>query len=82
MLHDIDMSKMAPCPFCGQQGDYYIKDVTEYHMVFYSEYWDLEADEYQYSVECAECNATVYGNLSDNEQEAYDSAISSWNHRV
>lgn len=40
---DIDRFTMAPCPFCGQQGEYYIEDVTDYHMAFYPEYWGLEA---------------------------------------
>ena len=29
---DIDRSAMAPCPFCGQQGEYYIEDITDYHI--------------------------------------------------
>lgn len=70
MLHDIGMSNMAPCPFCDQQGDYYIVCLC------------AGDPDYQYSVECTDCSATVYGNPSDNEQEAYDSAISSWNHRA
>lgn len=79
---DIDRSAIAPCPFCGQQGEYYVEDVTDYHMAFYPEYWDLEADEYQYSVECAECNALYYGTACQNREEAIENAINGWNHRA
>ena len=78
MLHDIDVSKMAPCPFCGQQGDYYIEDITDYPLG----YWGLEADEYQYSVECAECNALYYGTASPDREKAIENAVNGWNHRA
>lgn len=79
---NIDRAAMAPCPFCGQQGEYYIEDITDYHMAFYSEYWTLEADEYQYSVECAECNAFYCGTASSNREEAIANAVNGWNHRA
>ena len=78
----INRSSIAPCPFCGQQGEYYIEDVTEYHMAFYPEHWGLETDEYQYSVECAECNALYYGVACQNREEAIENAINGWNHRA
>lgn len=68
---DIDRAMMAPCPFCGQQGKYYIKN-----------HWTLKVDEYRYSVECAECGAIYYGAASLNRQEAIVSAVSGWNHRT
>lgn len=79
---DIDRSAMAPCPFCGQQGEYYIEDVTDYHMASCPEYWDLKADEYQYSVECAECNALYYGIASSDREKAIENAVNGWNYRA
>ena len=51
-------------------------------MVFYPEYWGLEADEYQYSVECAECNALYYGTASPDREKAIENAVNGWNHRA
>lgn len=79
---DIDRAAMAPCPFCGQQGEYYIEDITDYHMSFYPEHWGLEAGEYQYSVECAECNALYYGIASPDREKAIENAVNGWNHRA
>lgn len=73
MLHEVDRNTMAPCPFCGQQGDYYIGETENRWIV---------TEMYQYQVECADCSATVYGDICKTEQEAYDSAILEWNTRV
>ena len=51
-------------------------------MAFHPEYWGLEAGEYQYSVECAECNALYYGTASPNREEAIANAVNGWNHRA
>ena len=59
-----------------------IEDITDYLMVFYPEYWGLEADEYQYSVECAECNALYYGTASSDREKAIENAVNGWNHRA
>ena len=80
MIHEVDRSTMAPCPFCGQQGDYYINDISTYH--FHIDSGFMEPEEYQYSVECAKCNATYYGDPVDTQQEAYDNVILGWNTRV
>lgn len=84
--HD-NYKDMAPCPFCGQQGDYYIEDVSE---VTGSDTREGEPDNvlfcsydgFTFSVECCNCGAKVYGPLSDSPQEGYDNAIKWWNHRA
>lgn len=81
-IHKIDMSTMAVCPFCGHGGSYYINDMTTYHLSFHPDGVYYEADEYQYNVECAACSATCCGDPCESEQEAYDSAVANWNHRV
>ena len=79
---DIDRSAMAPCPFCGQQGDYYIEDITDSHLGFRPDGAYIEADDYQYSVECANCNATYYGNPANSKSKAIENAVNGWNHRA
>ena len=53
MLHEVDRNTMKPCPFCGQQGDYYIElseDIpVNFTMVSQTE-MEWVPDYYQYQV--------------------------------
>lgn len=82
MLREVDRNTMAPCPFCGQQGDYYIelsKDIPMYVTMINETEVTWMPDYYQYQVECANCHATYFGNPANTAQEAYDLAILGWN---